>query len=118
MISLNLLVIKTNQMLEVAAFYTLLGFEFEYHQHGKGPFHYASKSTPLLEIYPLPQQVSQPDKTTRLGFKVRELDKMVEHLEGRGMPVIARPIMTEWGYHAIVQDPDGRKIELTEQSFL
>lgn len=101
MISLNLLVIKTNQLPEVAAFYTLLGFEFEYHQHGKGPFHYASKSLPVLEIYPLPEQVSQPDKTT--------------HLEGRGTPVITRPIMTAWGYHAVVQDPDGRKIELTEQ---
>lgn len=61
---LNLLVIKTGQLAEHAAFYAKLGFQFDYHRHGMGPYY---------------------------------------------------PALTAWGYTAIIQDPDGRKIELVQQ---
>ncbi len=40
---LNLLVIKTHKLHELATFYRLLGLEFEYHKHDQGPFHYSAK---------------------------------------------------------------------------
>jgi len=113
--SVSLIVIKTNQLQAQAAFYTRLGFTLDYHKHGNGPYHYASTgSQPVLEIYPLPKGVTIPDSTTRLGFVVEQLDALIKELEAQGATIVAAPIKTEWGYNAIVQDLDGRKIELTE----
>lgn len=36
MVSLQFLVIKTNQPNKLAVFYTQQGLEFEYHRHGNG----------------------------------------------------------------------------------
>lgn len=113
---LHLLVIKTNRLKEQFEFYSALGFEFDYHKHGNGPFHYASKNElPLIEIYPLPKGVDTPDTTTRLGFTVKNLDAAIYALRQKGATVVSGPTTTEWGYTAIVKDVDGRKIELKEQ---
>lgn len=113
--SISLIVIKTNQLQEQAAFYTKLGFTLDYHKHGNGPYHYASTgSQPVLEIYPLPKGVITPDNTTRLGFAVEQLDILIKELREQGTTIVAAPAKTDWGYTAIVQDLDGRKIELTE----
>lgn len=115
MTQLQLLVIKTRQPEVLSAFYTLLGIEFEYHQHGKGPFHYASKNgPPVMEIYPLPSHIMAADNTTRLGFGVAHLDELIARLQQRHVTIITMPAKTAWGYSAVVQDPDGRKVELTE----
>ncbi|WP_109699989.1 VOC family protein [Chitinophaga deserti] len=115
MAELSLLVIKTDKMQEQQDFYTLLGFTFEYHKHGNGPFHYASTGNGfVLEIYPLPKSVPSPDNTTRLGFKVSSLEKLVNLLNKKGIKIISQPAETAWGFNAIVEDHDGRKIELTE----
>jgi len=114
---LSLLVIKTNQLQEQFEFYSTLGIEFQYHRHGKGPFHYASTNgNPTIEIYPLPKEVLQPDTTTRLGFSVENLDFIIQLLTTRGTIIVSAPAVTEWGYSAIVQDADGRKIELTQMT--
>jgi len=34
--------------------------------------------------------------------------------ESRGVTIILEPSQSDWGYGAIIQDLDGRKIELTE----
>lgn len=112
---LQLLVIKTSLPDQLAAFYTQLGIEFEYHRHGNGPFHYASKEgMPVMEIYPLPAGVAAPDNTTRLGFGVAQLEELISRLKQQHVTVLTMPVKTDWGYRAVVQDPDGRKVELTE----
>jgi lactoylglutathione lyase len=114
--SIHLIVIKTDKLQEQAAFYSSLGFNFDYHKHGNGPYHYASTGDNLvLEIYPLPKGVSQPDHTTRLGFTVENLDHLTENLRSQGARIVTPPARTEWGYTAVVEDLDGRKIELTEK---
>jgi len=114
--TLSLIVIKTNQLTALAAFYTKLGITFHYHRHGNGPYHYASiEMHPVLEIYPLPKGISTPDTTTRLEFKVKQLDELIKAQQNDGTVIVSLPAKTEWGYTAIVQDPDGRKIALTEE---
>ena len=111
--NLHLIVIKTNQPAAQAAFYTRLGFQFDYHRHGNGPFHYASKnSNMVLEIYPLPKAITTADNTTRLGFMVDDLDSLMKALPTEN--IITAASQTEWGYAALVQDLDGRKIELQQ----
>ena len=113
---LNLIVIKTDNLQGQAEFYTALGMQFDYHKHGNGPYHYASVGdNPTLEIYPLPKHTVKPDNTTRLGLVVERLDVLVSDLKSRGIRIVSEPAVSEWGYVAIVQDLDGRKIELTER---
>lgn len=86
----------------------------DYHRHGNGPYHYASiGGNPVLEIYPLPKGIITADHTTRLGFIVENLNITIQNLRQKGIKIISEPALTEWGYTAIVQDFDGRKIELT-----
>jgi lactoylglutathione lyase len=49
-----------------------------------------------------------------LGFVVENLDKLIQILKVKGIKIISDPTKTEWGYSAVVEDIDGRKIELTE----
>lgn len=110
----HLIVIKTAKPAAQAEFYTRLGFEFHYHQHGTGPFHYASTGEGVvLEIYPLPKGVTVADNTTRLGFTVDELDNLMKTLPTEYIITVAT--QTEWGYTALVKDLDGRKIELLQK---
>ena len=96
-------------------FYSLFGFVFEYHKHGKGPFHYAAERDGFVfEIYP-----ETVDSTTthgiRLGFDLDDLDYALTKIEATGGKVIKPKHLAEFGEMAIVSDPDGRKIELKER---
>jgi predicted enzyme related to lactoylglutathione lyase len=42
-----------------------------------------------------------------VGAKIAELEK-------RCITVISPPKNSPWGWHAVVTDPDGHKVELTE----
>jgi hypothetical protein len=110
---INLLVIRTAEPALLKAQYELLGFDFEYHQHGNGPFHYASEVNGFVfEIYPLTKSMNQADHSTRLGFEIKELKAKMEQLENSSWTIVAPLSETQWGNIAIVQDLDGRKIEL------
>lgn len=110
--SLKLIVLKTNDVESLRAFYTRLGFRFVEEQHGKGPLHFSAPlGDGILEIYPLPDG-KQPD-TTRLGFAVSDVVSIVASLIETEV-VVSKPKQTEWGLRAVVRDPDGRTVELYE----
>lgn len=110
---LNLLVLKTHHLDRLKAFYSALGISFVEERHGDGPIHHAGHvGDMILEIYPLPEDAGPADATTRLGLAVTDVDTVVQTLEAAGGTVTARPRQTEWGYRAVVRDPDGRAVEL------
>ena len=112
---LNLLVIKTNQLHEMAAFYSLLGLSFDYHKHEQGIFHYSTQlGETVFEIYPLPKKMTEVDTTTRLGFEVNNLDNLMQVLKSKNIKIVSEIIQTTLGKVAIIEDLDGRKIELVE----
>ncbi|NIG55092.1 VOC family protein [Chitinophaga sp. Cy-1792] len=116
MATLNLLVIKTDKPEQQVEFYAAIGFQFVYHQHGTGPFHYSSTDEGLvLEIYPLPAPAHGPDQTTRFGFTVPNLELTMQTLQKLNVTIVTMPRDTEWGRMALVQDMDGRRVELTEK---
>lgn len=49
----------------------------------------------------------------RLGFDVENLSKIINKLSG--WEIITMPKQSEWGLKAVIQDLDGRKIELLEK---
>jgi len=103
-------------MQAAASFYASLGMHFEHHRHGQGPFHYAAKIEEVVfEIYPLKDD-EVADSTVRLGFTVNALDSFVKKLQTEGIKILKEPAMTPWGYTCLVEDPDGRKVELKQAS--
>jgi lactoylglutathione lyase len=113
---LSLLVLKTHQLEALRRFYGTLGIEFVEERHGQGPLHFAGcAGDTVLEIYPLPDN-TPADTSTRLGFAVPDLAVIVGTLTALGTPVIAEPGMSAWGLRAVVRDPDGRAVELTQKS--
>jgi lactoylglutathione lyase len=99
--SLRLIVLKTRDLDKLKAFYEALGITFAKEQHGKGPMHYAGQlGTTVLELYPLPHDITVADTTTRLGFCVGSLKDVLTRL---GATV------------AVVRDPDGRTVELYQE---
>ena len=113
-IQLNLVVIRASNVEQATAFYRLLGLDFVKHRHGNGLEHFACDlGTVVFEIYP---RTSEADSTTatRLGFRVASVNAAIAELEKRGVPVISPPKNSPWGWRAVVTDPDGHKVELTE----
>lgn len=112
----TLLVLKTRQLEAMRAFYTALDIEFIEEKHGHGPTHYAAQLDGMvLEIYPLRNQDTLVDVTTRLGFKVILLNTTIEKLKECGASILSEPTPTQWGLQAVVRDPDGRSVELCQR---
>lgn len=112
-IQLNLVVIRASNLERTTAFYRLLGLDFVKHRHGNGLEHFACDlGTVVFEIYP---RTSEVDSTsgTRLGFLVASVDAAIAELEKRGVKTISPPKNLAWGWHTVVTDPDGHKVELT-----
>ena len=106
---------KTSNPEKLAAFYQKIGLSFCFHQHGNGPFHYASEQDGFVfEIYPLLKNQLEADNSIRLGFEIKNLDQTILILEKENTPILKQPYFSPWGYTAIVKDLDGRKIELVE----
>lgn len=113
---INLLVIRTENPELLKSQYELLGFNFEHHQHGSGPFHYASEEDGFVfEIYPLTKSMIKADHSIRMGFTVQNLEQKIKDLGVSTWKILSAPSNTEWGWQAVIQDLDGRKIELKEK---
>ncbi|XZF14660.1 VOC family protein [Chitinophagaceae bacterium MMS25-I14] len=110
---IRLLVIRTPDMQRLVDFYTLLGFRFDYHRHAPSPWHYSTiMGKTVLEIYPLARDQEHADKHLRLGFGLKNFDETIAALKERSVIFLSELAGTEFGDMAVIEDPDGRKIEL------
>ena len=111
---LNLIVIRTTNMLQLVNFYKLLDLEFDYHKHEQGVYHYSAKiGETVFEIYPLLKSQTEADISTRFGFKI---DNFEEKLALLSDFMVSKPTQTEFGLCAILKDTDGRKVEIYQNS--
>lgn len=110
---IRLIVLRTSDTKRLADFYSLFGLIFDYHKHGNSPFHYSTSLGPtVLEIYPLTKNQTEADKNLRLGFGIDNFDQTIRTLKELQVPFSLEPTQTEFGFMAIIADPDERKIEL------
>jgi lactoylglutathione lyase len=110
---IRLFVLRTPDTKKLADFYSLLGLSFDYHKHGNSPFHYSASIGPtILEIYPLAKNQTEADKNLRLGFGIDDFDQTMLKLKESQVPFSLEPTQTDFGFMAIISDPDERKIEL------
>ncbi len=112
-LTLNLLVIYAQDMAASERFYAALGLRFASEQHGRGPEHRAAELGDLvLEIYPASEHT--PATSARLGFVVDNMQDRVAALVAAGGQIVKPPELVGGARRAVVRDPDGRKVELTE----
>ena len=109
---LRILVLRTKCLDEARHFYESLGFQFTEEQYGTGPRHYAAAiGDSVFELYPSAVDVSD---TTRLGFTVQSLTRVMDRLKTSNAVVVSPLKATTRGFRAVVRDPDGRAVELDE----
>jgi hypothetical protein len=110
---IKLLVLRTSDTKKLSDFYSLLGLIFDYHKHENSPYHYsATLGQTVLEIYPLAKSQTEADKNLRLGFSIDNFDAIVLQLKALQVPFLLEPAQTNFGFMAVIKDPDERKIEL------
>jgi lactoylglutathione lyase len=113
---LKLIVIRTKDIQKLAEFYSIFGLDFDYHKHGNSPFHYSTTiDKTVLEIYPLSKNQEIADNSLRLGFGVENLENVFSRLKIIDCKIASEPIQTDFGFMMIIEDLDGRKIELYQK---
>ncbi len=115
--SLGSLILFSSQIEAVVAFYRSLGLDFELEHHGDGaPPHFAVESNgvhfAVFEAPPGSAARFREGGCTWPGFVVDDLDATLEQLKSDGAKVLVEPEERPWGVRAIVEDPDGRPVEL------
>ncbi len=115
--ALGSLILFTSHLEEVVTFYRSLGVEFELEDHGDGEQpHFALELNGIhLAVFEGPAGSAAPFRhggCTWPGFVVDDLDATLERVKALGANVLAEPEERPWGMRAIVEDPDGRPIEL------
>jgi catechol 2,3-dioxygenase-like lactoylglutathione lyase family enzyme len=115
---LNLIVLRVSNLESSLRFYQALGLEFVQEQHGKGLVHYACELDNLvIELYPGKEAAPLNYKSagaTWLGFQVDSIDLVLELLNTLPVTILTPLRDTPRGRRILIQDPDGRAIELIE----
>jgi len=110
---IRLIVIRTPDIERLSKFYTLFGLTFDYHKHDKSPYHFSTTvDKTVIEIYPLSKSQTQHDKSLRLGFSIDNFEYTIDLLKHEGIVFTSEVAQSEFGIMAVIEDPDGRKIEL------
>lgn len=112
-VTLNLLVLRCRDMEASKVFYSELGVEFRSERHGAGPQHYAAElGSFVLELYPL--RKSDNLDNSRLGFSYGCLADVSANVRAANIPIVDPVQSLNGRLVLVVQDPDGRKIELSQ----
>lgn len=113
-LSLNLLVLRCKDLEVTRRFYEHLGLIFSKEQHGKGPEHYSWENAGfVLELYPVIKDQA-PDQV-RVGFSTHLLADIAGNIRhSSGITVLEQAYATSDRIVMVLQDPDGRKVELSQ----
>jgi catechol 2,3-dioxygenase-like lactoylglutathione lyase family enzyme len=113
--ALNLVVIRSSDLQRAQRFYEALGLRFSWEQHGDGPRHLATDLGHLVfEIYPAGGGPGLSG--VQLGFQVASVAEAIAAVEALGAVIVSRGKGRPWRKPAVVIDPDGNRLLLTEAS--
>ena len=113
-LAVNLLVLRCKDIELTRRFYEHLGLVFVEEKHGTGPQHYAWESGGfVLELYPAAE--GQPPDNVRIGFSTALLADLAGNLRHHSdVSVLKPPYATADRLVMLLQDPDGRKVEVSQ----
>lgn len=108
--------IMTPQLQDMLAFYRIIGFDFVAQKVDKGSELFRAHQESLeFSLYASQQVAKSQTPSLQLGFKVSDLDNIVEKMiKIPGVHCILDPTELPDGKRAIVLDPDGHSIDLIE----
>lgn len=114
-LSVNLLVLRCKDVELTRRFYEQLGLVFVEEKHGTGPTHYAWESAGfVLELYPITP--GQAPDNVRLGFCTPLLADVTGNIrQSSDVTVLKQPYATADRLVVLLQDPDGRKVEVSQK---
>jgi hypothetical protein len=106
MAELALLVVRCQDLELSRLFYEKLGVTFNREQHGAGPIHYSTTlGTTVLELYP----ASGRPTHIRLGLRINDFSAIIASIPEAVLRVDDKSSLRS----ALVHDPDGNSVELT-----
>jgi hypothetical protein len=113
-LSIGLLVLRCNDIEVTRAFYDQLGFVFSLEKHGSGPEHFACERDGfVLELYPSSDR-HPPDKV-RFGLALTlSADSSGDILQYPNLKVLRTPDVVGNRLVMLLEDPDGRKVEISQ----
>lgn len=114
------IVLFSNQSDRTVAFYRSVGVAFEEEEHGDGLVHSAADVGDVhMAVFPTHDGPAAPGwragGSTFVGFYVDSLDQTVAALRRLGFTILADHQVREWGCRAVVEDPDGRAVEINQR---
>ena len=113
-LAVNLLVLRCKDIEVTRRFYEELGLAFVDEKHGTGPKHYAWENGGfVLELYPAAE--GQAPDNVRIGFSTPLLAELAGNLRhSSDINVLKPPQATGDRLVMLLQDPDGRKVEVSQ----
>ncbi|MFH1300662.1 MAG: VOC family protein [Planctomycetota bacterium] len=115
--TLSLIVLRVSNIERAAEVYSTIGFTFKREQHGSGPEHFSTwVGDTVFELYPTSERF--PATTSRVGFAVTSIVAVVNNWRQTGCEVLSEPKESPYGLRAVVVDPDGHHVELTQKTEL
>jgi lactoylglutathione lyase len=121
MIEMASLVLFANDPSATAACYRAIGVELESEDHGDGLAHLATDLGGVhFAIFPADGGPARAPGwhhpgSSFPGFYVASLDAVLGRLEQLRTPVLAAHQQRPWGCRAIIEDPDGRAVEINQR---
>jgi lactoylglutathione lyase len=113
-IAVSLLVLRCKDVEVTLRFYERLGLVFTKERHGAGPEHYACEiAGVVLELYPTAE--NQAADGVRLGFSTPLLAHIAGNIHHCSDVTVLKPTYaTADRLVMLLQDPDGRKVEVSQ----
>jgi predicted enzyme related to lactoylglutathione lyase len=117
MVTVGAVIVFAADAEKTRAFYDAIGIDLQPEQHEDEAIQFAADLDGChFAVFPAAHAGSAPSACaageTMPGFLVPAVDKAVETIRALGAPVLQEPDDYPWGRRALVEGPDGRRVEL------
>ena len=116
---IDALVLYANDLEKTVAFYRSIGLTLETEEHDGGPIHFVCELEGAhFAIYEAKEKNEARRRAqgggAQIGFRTDSLDSTMTLAQAAGAKILIAPQSVPWGKRAVLEDPDGRPIELNE----